>query len=1248
LDLANLGEDYAIVEKTRLGGETVGNGLKTIMARIYQSKSIDPDVSDEDMSKMSAMLSKLGIQVRDTTGAYRPLNDILQEIRTKQEGLTDSQKMAINTQASGIRQANIFANALSTVEKAQTLSNEATNSNGELQNANNKYLDTAQAKWKILGSTMTAMWQNSVSSDGIKGMIDGLTGIVKVFGNLKTIAMAVVTTLLLFKGVGILSFFTALPAKIIGSITSLTLYRNISATVQMQQAGMITTNQALSFSFKALGVSIKTAFLSNPLGWIALGITAIASAFSFASSQAKKLQENNAELLTTSKEATNANNENLKYFQEEGNSYDTLKDKVTLTTAEKQKLQEIQTKIGEQFPQLIKGYDAEGKVIIDKTKNVKDLVEALKEQNTQQQNILLANGGDALKGSQKTISNNNASKVENNTELKKLETGNYTTGHNDAPIYESENITAYTKKVADLTKQQKDGKNVTDELAKATATLKDLEYKRSDILNANSVLESKNKDEMAKITPYISAVISQYEGLNDVQKKFVENSVELTPSDLMKFGEGDFSGLRTAVNEQIKKLSNSKEVVDLDNLIKIENPNPAQIKEYFDLIFSLAKKTGKNPIDLSKLMPLQGDSTEIEKQLKIYLDEVNSKMKKEKDSNKIKALKTQADTINNMIIAVHVEATEVDDAQVKLDKLATAIKALTTTFDTSMDSISSYNKLISQFDEDGSFSAESIKEIIDSHQELAGYLGDEPLLYNKISEAMNASKNTANKAYAEMMASNEAYYTSNIKGTDIIKKALGSYYDELSVDQKNDLENSKTLAESKLIVEKSLISRLASAWDAYNKAVSDVLSKHTELATRAEGNEAGDEHTDALLSRLVGNNKAVQDAYTSAQSIQSQIDKIDTSFSNITANIKAPNIDSYGASVEKATDSTNKLTEADKALTQANKDLAQATKQSKNATDDYDNAMKSLSVQMKLLDSSQSKLEEHSKAYRDGIEKKITLLKQELDITKKSMVVNQANAKILQSLEGTANIASANSVSSKAGQDVVAEAKKYLGTPYVWGGSNTNGFDCSGLVQYVYKQLGVDIGRTTYDQVKQGTSVAKKDLQAGDIVFFGDASSPHHEGMYIGDGKFIQAPKTGDVVKISQLNSRSDYAGARRILSGGSSASKSSTSSSSSSSGSYAGGYANGKYKDWINQAGAKYGIDPNIIAGIIQTESSFDPTQKNASGHVGLGQFSASTAKEVGLTNRTDAQSSINAIAKYLKTRIGWAGGDVNKGIMG
>lgn len=117
------------------------------------------------------------------------------------------------------------------------------------------------------------------------------------------------------------------------------------------------------------------------------------------------------------------------------------------------------------------------------------------------------------------------------------------------------------------------------------------------------------------------------------------------------------------------------------------------------------------------------------------------------------------------------------------------------------------------------------------------------------------------------------------------------------------------------------------------------------------------------------------------------------------------------------------------------------------------------------------------------------------------------------------------------GNALVETAKQYIGVPYLWGGTTPSGFDCSGFVQYVYAQNGIDITRTTYTQWdNDGVFVSKDELRQGDLVYFGNSSAPHHVGMYIGNGQYIHAPSPGDVVKISDLNSRSDFAGAKRII----------------------------------------------------------------------------------------------------------------------
>ncbi|MGM9527352.1 MAG: NlpC/P60 family protein [Oscillospiraceae bacterium] len=127
-----------------------------------------------------------------------------------------------------------------------------------------------------------------------------------------------------------------------------------------------------------------------------------------------------------------------------------------------------------------------------------------------------------------------------------------------------------------------------------------------------------------------------------------------------------------------------------------------------------------------------------------------------------------------------------------------------------------------------------------------------------------------------------------------------------------------------------------------------------------------------------------------------------------------------------------------------------------------------------------------------------------------------------------------SSEASAAGQVIVDTAMKYMGVPYVWGGTSASGFDCSGLVYYVYKECGYTINRTAASIYQNGYAVDRASLKVGDAICFSSSSSYiGHVGIYIGDGQFIHASSGSGKVIISDLDSNyynTHYVGARRIV----------------------------------------------------------------------------------------------------------------------
>ena len=166
-----------------------------------------------------------------------------------------------------------------------------------------------------------------------------------------------------------------------------------------------------------------------------------------------------------------------------------------------------------------------------------------------------------------------------------------------------------------------------------------------------------------------------------------------------------------------------------------------------------------------------------------------------------------------------------------------------------------------------------------------------------------------------------------------------------------------------------------------------------------------------------------------------------------------------------------------------------------------------------------------------------------------SNLLNILLALLLGKVLGTSDTSNSSNISSASGvtitpkavesngtttTNIIKNAQKYMGVPYVWGGDTPAGWDCSGYTQYVMKESGITIPRTAAEQFNTGVAVNKNDLKVGDLVFFTTyKAGASHVGFYMGDGKFIHASSAAKQVTINALSEdyyTEHYIGARRYI----------------------------------------------------------------------------------------------------------------------
>ena len=225
------------------------------------------------------------------------------------------------------------------------------------------------------------------------------------------------------------------------------------------------------------------------------------------------------------------------------------------------------------------------------------------------------------------------------------------------------------------------------------------------------------------------------------------------------------------------------------------------------------------------------------------------------------------------------------------------------------------------------------------------------------------------------------------------------------------------------------------------------------------------------------------------------------------------------------------------------------------------------------------------------------------------------------------------------------------------------GFDCSGYTQYVFKQLGINLPRVSYQQANLGPRKSIKEARPGDLIAWDNSTRNNgadHIGIYLGNGLVIHAPKPGDAVKISKIWERPSHI--RRVLpetaaaSGSGSVASGSVAAavraaqlellaagvsrtSSTVAGRTSGTDLTGPYADLFTTAGRRHGVDPALLSAVAKAESSYNAAAVSPAGARGLMQLMPGTARELGVDplDPTEAvDGAARLLARHLRTYDG------------
>jgi TP901 family phage tail tape measure protein len=586
----------ALVSATGITGSEAGTALQSFISRTFRIGSEGVD----DAGKTEKALSDIGVQIRDAQGNFKSFSTILDDTKAKWDGLSNAEQVNIGQQIGSQHHYSQFIALMNNYKISQDATTAALNSNNSAVNENAKYLDSWSGKIGTLKAATEGFYNSLTNSNITKGFVDILSILIKTFGNLPMIITATTTAFLLFKGTAITGAISSV-GTFISSLGSLVVANGLATTA--------TTELGAAMNL------LKVAFLSNPIGMIALAVTGAVSAFMIW----KQHTQNQIDKLDELSQKSQQTQSDIASLKEQASTLDDLTNKTSLNADEKAKLKQTNDDIASKYPELISYYDKESGSFQVNIEKLDELIKK-KQELAMQEN---ANGLDevekAKKQAQDAIDKANAQLKSGNGKKDTYEFGIVdglklnakdksklfdTIRDNQATIDKSnQSINQSVKNINDYSEAQKKAGASTDEINNA---LKGFGYTQKQIDNAMKMSSTNNNDN-------IKNLIQQYNQLSNSGNNSVDTQQRLASiTSQLKGKYGDLEvGVDSSGNAIIKNtdvLNEHARALGID--ANAVNNNINQTKPLIEVQKDLSTAISKAQSNISSITQVLNDHAE--------------------------------------------------------------------------------------------------------------------------------------------------------------------------------------------------------------------------------------------------------------------------------------------------------------------------------------------------------------------------------------------------------------------------------------------------------------------------------------------------------------------------------------------------------------------------------------------------------------------------------------------------------------